>query len=255
MWVCVSNVFDEDFLIKELLKSARDEVDPKMINLQDIEKESKTQLQILLGKVLDGKKYLLVLDDLWNEDHGKWSELEGLLRGGLPGSKILVTMRNESAVKATAQGFIESLDENEELEEIEDDYVSDLLCGSFLEVEKVDPYTSKVAMQIFMKKKDSVSPLTLQLATIFRRHVARVEQMPPLPPRLARTTSSLPSAPLLHLLHHCRLKLRFSDPPLYSELPAFGCLLQSDDEILGISVIATSTRPLTPAFESSPALS
>ncbi|XP_039155949.1 putative disease resistance protein RGA3 [Eucalyptus grandis] len=101
MWVCVSNVFDEDFLIKELLKSARDEVDPKMIDLQDIEKESKTQLQILLGKVLDGKKYLLVLDDLRNEDHRKWSELEGLLRGGLPGSKILVTTRNESVVKAT----------------------------------------------------------------------------------------------------------------------------------------------------------
>ncbi|KAL3727046.1 hypothetical protein ACJRO7_031881 [Eucalyptus globulus] len=280
MWVCVSDVFDRDFLIKEILKSAR----------EDIDKKREGELPELLRKVLDGKKYLLVLDDLWNEDRGKWSELQSLLMDGSLGSKILVTTRNQSMLEAIgtksgifdlkvlpkdkswdlfkktvlgdgkeplnqkleeigqdivkkcagvplaiktignllyakrekewlyfkdrefskidtlnpeimevlkisydhlqpglkhcfaycalfpkdyvfdketmiqlwmAQGFIESLDENEELEEIGDDYVSDLLRGSFLEVEEVNPYTGKVEM---FKMHDLMHDLALKVA-------------------------------------------------------------------------------------------
>ncbi|XP_030936364.1 putative disease resistance protein RGA4 [Quercus lobata] len=49
---------------------------------------------MLLRNNLDGKKFLLVLDDLWNEDRGKWIELRNLLMGGANGSKILVTTRS-----------------------------------------------------------------------------------------------------------------------------------------------------------------
>ncbi|CAB4268095.1 unnamed protein product [Prunus armeniaca] len=42
-----------------------------------------------------GKKYLLVLDDVWNEDHGKWDDLKDLLMGGARGSKILITTRSK----------------------------------------------------------------------------------------------------------------------------------------------------------------
>ncbi|KAL3727042.1 hypothetical protein ACJRO7_031877 [Eucalyptus globulus] len=280
MWVCVSDVFDRDFLIKEILKSAR----------EDIDKKREGELPELLRKVLDGKKYLLVLDDLWNEDRGKWSELQSLLMDGSLGSKILVTTRNQSVLEAIgtksgifdlkvlpkdkswdlfkktvlgdgkeplnqkleeigqdivkkcggvplaiktignllyakkekewlyfkdrefskidtlnpeimevlkisydhlqpglkhcfaycalfpkdyvfnrqtmiqlwmAQSFIESLDEHEEIEEIGDDYVSDLLRGSFLEVEKVNPYTGKVEM---FKMHDLMHDLALKVA-------------------------------------------------------------------------------------------
>ncbi|XP_030463967.2 putative disease resistance protein RGA3 [Syzygium oleosum] len=105
MWVCHGDpkIFDVDLIIKDILKSAQDECreDPEMRrDLQDLEKKSKDQLQRLLRKVLDGKKYLLVLDDLWNEDRLRWLELQPLLIGGSWGSKILVTTRSKSVVHA-----------------------------------------------------------------------------------------------------------------------------------------------------------
>ncbi|XP_048131985.1 putative disease resistance protein RGA3 [Rhodamnia argentea] len=106
LWACHGDPenFDEYVIIKEILKSAQHECrgDPEMMrDLQDIENKSKEQLQQLLRKVLDGKKYLLVLDDLWNEDRQAWLDLQSLLMGGSWGSKILVTTRNRSVVDAT----------------------------------------------------------------------------------------------------------------------------------------------------------
>ncbi|KAI6693662.1 hypothetical protein NL676_021372 [Syzygium grande] len=102
-------IFDVDLIIKEILKSAKDgcQEDPEMKrNLQGIVMQpgvgySNDQLQRLLPKVLDGKKYLLVLDDLWNDDRLRWLELQPLLMGGSRGSKILITTRNQSVVQAT----------------------------------------------------------------------------------------------------------------------------------------------------------
>lgn len=37
------------------------------------------------------KRYLIVLDDAWSEDHIEWGKLRPLLRGGLAGSKIIIT--------------------------------------------------------------------------------------------------------------------------------------------------------------------
>ncbi|KAL0002051.1 hypothetical protein SO802_015832 [Lithocarpus litseifolius] len=60
-------------------------------NCNDLEEE---QLQMRLQNILDGKKFLLILDDVWNEDRVKWIELRNLLMGGANGSKIHVTTRS-----------------------------------------------------------------------------------------------------------------------------------------------------------------
>ena len=58
-------------------------------------------MQIHLREHIKDNKFLLVLDDVWNEDDNKWSELIGLLLGGCIGSKIIVTTRNSSVAIIT----------------------------------------------------------------------------------------------------------------------------------------------------------
>ncbi|KAJ3693773.1 hypothetical protein LUZ60_009253 [Juncus effusus] len=48
-----------------------------------------------LKEKMSGKRFFIVLDDLWEEDGGKLEELRGMLRGDTKGSKIVVTTRSE----------------------------------------------------------------------------------------------------------------------------------------------------------------
>ena len=92
MWACVSKDFDVTRLIKEILKSALGKIDETL---------SLDWLPLRLRELIKGKKFLLVLDDIWNEDSKKWIELENLLFGDSKGSKILVTTRNSSVATIT----------------------------------------------------------------------------------------------------------------------------------------------------------
>ena len=88
MWVCVSDEFDIENLVKKILKEMKG--DEKYSDF------SMEQLQSHLRNALDGEKFLLVLDDVWNTDREKWLKLKDLLMDGAKGSKILVTTRKKS---------------------------------------------------------------------------------------------------------------------------------------------------------------
>ncbi|XP_065616174.1 disease resistance protein RGA2-like [Quercus suber] len=109
MWVCVSEDFEVTRLIKDILKSAIYRIDENFDadrlpnSLKELLKDKKIlenlgvdELQCRLRELLKDKKFLLVLDDVWNEDDSKWNQLEELLLGGCNGSKIIVTTRNSS---------------------------------------------------------------------------------------------------------------------------------------------------------------
>jgi Leucine-rich repeat (LRR) protein len=99
MWVCVSDPFHVQNIVENVLEAAtKKKPEPAQL------------MNTLVGKLkegIDGKKYLLVLDDVWNEDHGKWSELKEVLMGGASGSRILVTTRSEIVAKisGTVQSY------------------------------------------------------------------------------------------------------------------------------------------------------
>ena len=107
--MCVSEDFNVARLTKEILKSAIYRIDENSVvdglpnSLKELLKDKKIlenlgvdEVQCRLRELLKDNKFLLVLDDVWNEDHGKWNQLEELLIGGSNGSKILVTTGNSS---------------------------------------------------------------------------------------------------------------------------------------------------------------
>jgi hypothetical protein len=92
MWVCVSDNFDVQIIVEKILGSAKNK------KLEQVEMDT---LINALRNEIDGKKYLLVLDDLWNEYYDKWFNLKKLLMGGARGSRILVTTRSEKVANIT----------------------------------------------------------------------------------------------------------------------------------------------------------
>ncbi|XP_020211019.1 putative disease resistance protein RGA4 [Cajanus cajan] len=102
MWVCLSNDFDIKQVIIKIVNSTGDSAaDQQNLHILDME-----QLQSKLRNKLGSQKFLLVLDDVWNEDLVKWVELRDLIQVGATGSKILVTTR--SCVTASMMGTVPS---------------------------------------------------------------------------------------------------------------------------------------------------
>uniref|UniRef100_A0A7N2R0U5 Rx N-terminal domain-containing protein n=1 Tax=Quercus lobata TaxID=97700 RepID=A0A7N2R0U5_QUELO len=69
MWVCVSDVFDVKKITEKIIESATGKK-PENLEMDN--------LQNKLCEELSQKKYLLVLDDVWNEDEEKWWQLTSL---------------------------------------------------------------------------------------------------------------------------------------------------------------------------------
>ena len=85
-WVCVSDEFDVVKLTKAILSA----ISPQSSN----DAKDFNQLQVQLSQSLAGKRFLLVLDDVWNKNYEDWNNLRSPFRGGAKGSKIIVTTRN-----------------------------------------------------------------------------------------------------------------------------------------------------------------
>ncbi|KAF3450344.1 hypothetical protein FNV43_RR06424 [Rhamnella rubrinervis] len=84
VWVCVSEPFDEIGIAKAILQELKE-------SFQDL-----NTLQALLRRIresIEGKKFLLVLDDVWTEDRQVWEQFIQPFRSGAAGSKILITTR------------------------------------------------------------------------------------------------------------------------------------------------------------------
>ncbi|XP_042502799.1 putative disease resistance RPP13-like protein 1 isoform X2 [Macadamia integrifolia] len=85
-WVGVSEEFDLERITKSILESAT----KVPSNLKDLD-----PLQHKLRETLTGKRFLIVLDDVWNEKPNFWHMLKVPFKVGKQGSKIMVTTRSK----------------------------------------------------------------------------------------------------------------------------------------------------------------
>ncbi|XP_039129004.1 putative disease resistance protein RGA3 [Dioscorea cayenensis subsp. rotundata] len=95
IWVCVSDDFDVAKLARKIIHTASGKI---------CDHTNMEVLQQDLRQILRKKRYLLVLDDVWNEDFKKWTDLKNMLLGGGEGSRILVTTRNEKCSRVMGAG-------------------------------------------------------------------------------------------------------------------------------------------------------
>ncbi|XP_021281488.1 putative disease resistance RPP13-like protein 1 isoform X1 [Herrania umbratica] len=86
-WVCVSEEFDVVRVTKTILQS----VSFEFCDLNDL-----NLLQVKLSQLLMRKRFLIVLDDIWNEKYEDLMILFSPFQGGYSGSKVIVTTRSQT---------------------------------------------------------------------------------------------------------------------------------------------------------------
>ncbi|KAL7233419.1 hypothetical protein ACSBR1_017110 [Camellia fascicularis] len=89
-WACVSDEFD----ILRITKSIYDSVTSQTCSFNNLD-----QAQVQLQKALAGRKFLIVLDDVWNKKYSDWNLLKKPFSDGVQGSKVVVTTRNRDVAR------------------------------------------------------------------------------------------------------------------------------------------------------------
>ncbi|KAG8382059.1 hypothetical protein BUALT_Bualt05G0037100 [Buddleja alternifolia] len=86
LWVCVSDNFDIKTLVKAMIESATGS--GSYSNLVHLD-----ALVCRLRELLKQKRYLMILDDVWNGNQETWDKLKDILACGSRGASIIVTTR------------------------------------------------------------------------------------------------------------------------------------------------------------------
>ncbi|XP_058108894.1 disease resistance protein RGA2-like [Magnolia sinica] len=98
VWVSVSNYFGLQWIMKSIIRTVDTEFNGEHLGLD--------QLQLRLGEVLYGKRFLVVLDDVWSEDSKKWDKLRLPFNAGALGSRIIATTPSEDVGRAMGSTHI-----------------------------------------------------------------------------------------------------------------------------------------------------
>ncbi|XP_034680772.1 putative disease resistance RPP13-like protein 1 [Vitis riparia] len=108
VWVCVSDQFELERITKAILELVSGHSSYTSNTLQS--------LQDSLQEKLNGKRFFLVLDDIWNEDPSSWSTLQAPFRNGAQGSVVMVTTRLEdvaSIMRTTSSHHLSKLSDED----------------------------------------------------------------------------------------------------------------------------------------------
>ncbi|CAK8565029.1 unnamed protein product [Lathyrus sativus] len=96
VWVCVS----EDFDVVRVTSSSSKVWESDNLDI----------LRVELNKNTRNKRFLFVLDDLWNDNYNDWDELVSPLTDGKPGSSVIITTRQQKVAEMAKTFPIYKLD-------------------------------------------------------------------------------------------------------------------------------------------------
>ncbi|KAK2354114.1 putative disease resistance RPP13 protein [Trifolium repens] len=101
-WVCVSQEFDVFKVMRAILEG--------ITGLTDDSRDL-NMVQEKLKDKLTAKRFLLVLDDIWNEKRDQWEALQIPFNCGAHGSKVIVTTRSLKVASITQSTRIHNLEQ------------------------------------------------------------------------------------------------------------------------------------------------
>lgn len=90
-WAYISKDFDVCKVTKSLLES---------VSSKPVVTNNLNTLQVVLQQSLCNKRFLLVLDDIWDGSYDDWNKLKAIFKAGKRGSKIIITTRDENVALA-----------------------------------------------------------------------------------------------------------------------------------------------------------
>nr|AAO15846.1 resistance protein KR4 [Glycine max] len=136
-WICVSEEFDVFNVSRAILDTITDSADDGR-ELEIVQRRLKERLA--------DKKFLLVLDDVWNESGPKWEAVQNALVYGAQGSKILVTTRSEEV--ASTMGS-----DKHKLEQLQEGYCWELFAKHAFRDDNLprDPVCTDISKEIVEK--------------------------------------------------------------------------------------------------------
>ncbi|CAD6255740.1 unnamed protein product [Miscanthus lutarioriparius] len=107
-WCCVS----DDFYVSTIAS-----------NISQTNEKNREKALKDLQSVISGKRYLIVLDDVWNRDADKWGKLKTCLKQGGKGSAVLTTTRDSKVAEIMTMGVVEA----HNIEKLTDEYLREII--------------------------------------------------------------------------------------------------------------------------------
>uniref|UniRef100_A0A0E0EVJ1 NB-ARC domain-containing protein n=1 Tax=Oryza meridionalis TaxID=40149 RepID=A0A0E0EVJ1_9ORYZ len=107
-WCCVSDDFDVGNIANSICNSTEKDHEKTLQDLQE---------------AISGKRYLIVLDDVWNREADKWEKLKTCLKLGGKGSAILTTTRDSQVARIMITGVVEAYN----LENLGEEYTKEII--------------------------------------------------------------------------------------------------------------------------------
>ncbi|KAH0681972.1 hypothetical protein KY289_019724 [Solanum tuberosum] len=140
-WICVSQEYNTMDLFRNIIKSIQGRTNE---TLDLLERMTEGDLEIYLRDLLKERKYLVVVDDVWQRE--AWESLKRAFPDSKNGSRVIITTRKEDvAERADNRGFIHKL------RFLSQEESWDLFCRKLVDVRAMVPAMESLAKDMVEK--------------------------------------------------------------------------------------------------------